>query len=174
MVPIRREFAKLDEVRVVFFAGVLAACGARTDLGGQRSDASVPPVTELQGVVVNDCAPNDGPAIAFALALPGASVIPSCPLPVVSALSIRISIWVDIPTAPGTYTLGDGSFASGAIADYCPFQGQCVAATSGTLTLTTFDATSATGFFSLVMPDQTTMTGKFTAISVCHNPLTCG
>ena len=154
---------------------VLASCGARTDLGGQRGDASsAPPGTELQGVVVNDCAPNDGPAIAFALALPGATVIPSCPNSVVSALSVRISIWIDPPTGPTTYALGSGSFSSGSIAVVCPFKGQCVAANSGTLTLTTFDASSATGHFTLEMPDSTTMTGNFTAISVCHNITQCG
>jgi hypothetical protein len=161
-------------VKPALAACLVVACGARTDLGGNRGDASGPPVTELHGVVVNDCAPNDGPAIAFALALPNATVVPSCANSVVSALSIRISIWVDMPTAPGTYALGDGSLASGSIAVYCPFQGQCVAADHGTLTLTTFDATSATGFFSLAMPDQTTMTGNFTAIAVCHNATLCG
>jgi hypothetical protein len=160
-------------VKRVLFAGLLVACGARTDLGGNRGDASST-VTELHGVVVNDCAPNDGPAIAFALALPDAVVVPSCPSSVVSALSVRISIWVDIPKAPGTYSIGDGSFQSGSIAVYCPFKGQCVAASSGTLTLTTFDDTSSTGFFSLQMPDSSTMTGQFTAIAVCHNPTLCG
>jgi hypothetical protein len=153
---------------------VLACCGARTDLGGQH-DASSLPATELHGVVVNDCAPNDGAAIAIALALPDATVVPVCANPVVSALSIRISIWgPNIPNAPGTYSLGDGSFSSGSIATYCPLKGQCVAATHGTLTLTQFDATSATGFFTLAMPDSTTMTGNFTAIPLCHNATQCG
>jgi hypothetical protein len=160
--------------RFALVAWLCLSCGARTDLGGTRGDASAPAVTELRGAVVNDCAPNDAPAIAFPLALPGAAVVPSCANSVVSALSIRISIWGDIPKGPGTYALGDGSFASGSIAVYCPLQGQCVAANSGTLVLTLLDGTSATGSFSLAMPDQTTMTGKFTAISVCHNPLTCG
>jgi len=160
-------------VRLVIVASVLAACGGRTDLGGGHGDASSP-VTELHGAVVNDCAPNDGPAIAFALALPEATVIPSCANSVVSALSVRISIWESIPKAAGTYSLGDGSFQSGSIAVVCPFKGQCVAAASGTLTLTTFDDTSATGFFTLAMPDSTTMTGNFTAISICHNPTLCG
>jgi hypothetical protein len=160
--------------RLAIFAILLAACGARTDLGGGHGDAATS-VTELEGVVVNDCAPNDGPATAFALALPGATVIPSCPSTVVSALSVRISFWApEIPKAPGTFTIGDGSFKSGSMATVCPFKGPCVAADHGTLTVTAFDATSASGFFTLAMPDQTTMTGNFTAISVCHNFAGCG
>jgi hypothetical protein len=157
-----------------FVVALVVACAARTDLGGHNNDASAPPGNELHGVVMNDCAPNDGAAIAFALALPDATVVPSCANSVVSALSVRVSIWNDIPTGPTTYALGGGSFASGSIAVYCPFKGQCVAANSGTLTLTIFDATQATGSFSLQMPDSTTMTGNFTAISVCHNITQCG
>ncbi len=159
------------------FALLLVACGGRTDLGGghasQTEDASQP---QLQGVVVNDCAPNDGLAIAFALAFPGATVVPSCANSVVGEGSVRISFWGPPPSAPGTYAVGDGTFPSGSLAAYCPTGGttQCVAATHGSFTLTEFTKTAASGSFSLVLPDQTIVTGSFSHIPLCNNSIMCG
>jgi hypothetical protein len=156
-------------------AGLVVACGARTDLGGNRDASSSPPVTELQGAVVNDCAPNDGPAITIPLAPSTAAVVPTCANWVVSDVIVRFSFWgPNMPKAAGTFPLGDGSFASGSYVAYCPSQGQCAQVVGGTLTLTEYGPTSATGFFTLQMPDSSTLTGNFTAIPICHNSPQCG
>ncbi len=158
----------------------LMACGARTDLGGHETvsalDASAPDAAlpSVNGAVVNDCAPNDAPAIAFPFALEGATVVPSCMNSVVSASSIRFSFWNPIVNAPGEFTVGNGSLASGSIASVCPSAGQCVAATHGTFTVTTFTETSASGFFMVVLPDQTMISRAFTDVPVCHNLALCG
>jgi hypothetical protein len=152
----------------------VVACGGRTDLGGHHADADASALPTVPGVVVNDCAPNDAPAIAFAFAMPGATVVPSCPNSVVSALSVRISFWSPIPKGPGEYAIASGSLESGSIAVYCPAKGQCIAADHGTLTLTDFSSVSAAGSFTLVMPDNTTIGGNFAEILVCQNPSMCG
>jgi hypothetical protein len=159
------------------FALLLVACGGRTDLGGvassQTADASQP--QKVQGALVNECAPNDGLANAYVLALPGATAIPTCTSSGVSAGSVHVSFWALPPSAPGDYTIGDGSFHSGSLGAYCPLApGPCLTAAHGTFTLTEFTDTAASGQFTLVFPDQTTVSGEFSHIPRCNNSIMCG
>ena len=151
---------------------LLVACGARTDLGGQREDASAP-ATQSPGVVVNECAPNDGPQVTFVLPLEGAT-LPACPSSLGGQGGFHISFWNPPPSAPGTYAIGDGSFASGSSATYCPLPpGPCTTADHGTFTLTELTS-EASGHFTVVLPDNTSMSGYFSKIPVCHNKTLCG
>lgn len=159
------------KLRTLLF-GLALGCGARTDLGGHvAADAGREAATaELDGVVVNQCSPNDGLAISFILSQGGFA--PTCSL--VSGVSVEITFWSPLPTTQGTYTIGDGSFPSGSSAVYCPQDGGgCVNATQGTLDVTDFTST-ASGSFSIVLPDATTVTGSFEKAVVCNNSLICG
>ena len=156
----------------------LAACGGRTQLGGTLGDSgadTVLPQPQAQGIALPDCAPNDGLAYTFEL---GGTVTPKCPSGSITAGSVRISMWSPILSGPGTYPIGDGTFASGSMAFVCATgPSDCTTASHGTLVLNAFTASAGSpiaGSYTLVLPDGTVVTASFADAVFCDNPLMCG
>ena len=147
------------------------ACGGRTQLRGTLGDSGAPtPGQQIGGDVLPACAPNDAPAYQFSFGTPA----PTCPSSASGDQSVLIEIWAPLPAGPGTYTLGDGSLASGGGAFVCTGPGVCSAASQGTLVLTEFSTTSASGSYDLVMPDGTTVAASFSSVPVCSQLRMCG
>ena len=117
------------------------------------------------------CAPNDGPALLFSLGV-GVEAVPTCQVPGIST-GVIILIWNPLPAAPGTFTIGDGSFVSGSSAFVCSAKNTCEQATGGTLVLTSFDATNASGSYTLTTATDTT-SASFEDVDVCPNSEQCG
>jgi hypothetical protein len=159
-VIVRRAFGLL--------ASLIVACGART---GLRTTSDASPSTELvDGVVLKACAPNDGPAFQFSLGTPA----PTCQVPgIAGGIGVIVIIWKPLPQGPGTFTIGDGSFASGSGAVVCDAKNSCLMAATGTLVLTSFTATSASGSYTLTTP-KTTVSASFEDVDVCPNSEQCG
>jgi hypothetical protein len=147
-------------------AFAFAACGARTDLGTRSSAGDAAPA--YSALVLNTCGPADGPAITFAIdtgAVCGGSLM--------QQPGTWINFWASpLPSAPGTYAIGNGKLNGSSGAQVCT-TAMCDIATGGTLTLTEMNATAAAGSYSLDLSDGTTVAGSFTAV-VCHNLPLCG
>ncbi len=166
-------------IRLLFTGAVLwavcGACGGRTELGGMiHGDGGAPdssPQAQLQGIVFRSCAPNDGPAYTFQV-----GPNPSCNPTSTTFNAAVITVWSPFPLGAGTFTVGDGSFASGSSAFACPQpNAPCVQASGGTLVLTEFvDGTSASGSYTLSLPDGTTASASFTKATFCPNAEVCG
>lgn len=116
------------------------------------------------------CAPNDGPALLLTLGV-GVDAVPTCQVPGIST-GVIILIWNPLPAAPGTFTIGDGSFASGSSAYVCSATNTCTQATGGTLVLTNITATSASGSYTLTAGSTTS--ASFEDVDVCPNSEQCG
>jgi hypothetical protein len=154
-----------------------AACGGRSQLGGTLGDAAAvsPPEPSAGGAVHRDCAPNDGAAYTFAL---GGPVAPTCSSTNVIPGSVHITIWSPLPSGPGTYPIGDGTFASGSTAIVCPTgPGPCTTASHGTLVLSAFapsPSSTIAGTYTLVMPDGTVVSTSFSDVVFCNDSPMCG
>ncbi len=158
---------------------MIAGCGARTDLHPVAASSDVPVVrdaqadvavtTSIEGIVRGNCAPNDGPALDLLLL---AAPIAACSA--TTDARITVSFWSPIPARPGTYTVGDGSFASGSNASVCVAGGACTNAARGTVTFTTFDAPGFTGSVDLDLPDGTHRHADFARVARCAAFVGCG
>ncbi len=144
---------------------VLVACGARTELRGQlQQDASA-----SDAFVINECGAADGPAIAIAI-----NAVASCEEAITNQQN---GTWIyfiaePIPSGTGNFVIGNGDPNGKSGAYVCDSSGQCAAATDGTLVITTYDANTLAGSYTLHLPNSTA-TGTFSA-AVCHNHTLCG
>lgn len=164
---------------------VVAACGGKTQTRQRPDDASVSNNEGGggggDGIVANECAPNDGPALQLIFNLE--------PPPQVSCTSrsmtkgqrqLTFYLWgAALPSGPGAITIQSGSASSiPATATVCT-QGTstttCSNATGGTLTLTSFtaSASSAAGSYSVTLANGDKVSGSFSATQ-CHNATQCG
>ena len=150
----------------IVFASVVIACGARTGL--RTTGDAAPPAALVDGIVLKACAPNDGPALSFSLGTP----VPSCQIPGIGT-GVIILIWNPLPTGPGTFTIGDGSFTSGSSGYVCESKNTCAQASGGTLVLTELTPTSASGSYTLTTTSGTT-SASFEGVAVCPNAEMCG
>jgi hypothetical protein len=105
------------------------------------------------GTINHSCGPEDGPALDIRLT-------PSKDTK--KGAWIDLSIYRDLPQLPlsaaKTYELNTGNDAS---ATRCRSVGHCVAADSGTLTLTRLDGTGGAGHYKLHLKDGTAEEGHF-------------
>lgn len=105
------------------------------------------------GTINHSCGPEDGPALDIHLTQSRDSKKDSW---------IDLSIYRNLPELPlsvsKTYELKTGNDAS---ATRCRSKGHCVAADSGSVTLTRLDGTGGTGNYKLHLTDGTSEEGSF-------------
>jgi hypothetical protein len=160
---------------------LLVACGGgRTQTRRLPDDASVSSGdggNGGDGIVVNECAPADGPALQFVFNLdPPALTCTRSPLQK-GQRQLTFYVWgTALPKGPGEVVVQGGSSAP-STASVCTLttSTNCVSAIGGTLTLTSFNpsASTASGSYSVNMKNGETVTGTFSATQ-CHNVAMCG
>ena len=155
--------------------GAGGTAGAPSSGGAPATGGAPAVVPAVDGIVLNNCAPNDAPALSFEL---GTLPKPTCESPVFGAGTVMISLWAPLPQGPGTYPIVSEEPIGGSVALVCVTgTSDCSTADHGTLVLTEFDPASsdtAAGSYSVVMADGTTFTGSFSALTICHNFMGCG
>ena len=134
---------------------------------GRKSEAKYPPHFPF-AYVQRDCGPADGPALAFYFTLK------QSPLGKYEEPFLMISINENLPSsAPQSYWIKSGKYA--VLASRCLSPGQCDAATSGTLHLTTFSpGKGATGEYELHFQDGRVERDSFNAAWHVAKHLMCG
>jgi len=152
-----------------FFAALALGCGSSTTLpdddppsdGGGEVDGGGGDALN-QGVIYDDCGPADGPAIAGFLT----AGMPVCDGSRMSSATPRLEI----------YAAGSGP--SWSVAEdfvtlrYCPSDGACEDATSGTLTLDPPMGSRTTLQVDLVFP-SISVEGGF-IVQLCEDDVLCG
>jgi hypothetical protein len=166
----------LEAVVALGLAGCGGSVSADSASGGQGgSGGATSSPQSVDGIVLNNCAPNDAPALSFEL---GTSPEPTCDAPVFGVGTVMISLWAPLPVGPGTYPIASEDPLGGSVALVCAHgPSDCVTADHGTLVLTKFDPASsnlAAGSYSVVSSDGSTLTGSFSALTICHNFMGCG
>lgn len=128
------------------------------------------------GVVANECGPTDGPALIVVLNLEEPA--PTCGTNgrtiAAGQRQITFYLWgAALPQGPGEIALQSGATAT-ATASVCTTKG-CVAATGGTLTLTSYaaSASTASGSYAVNLTTGEKVNGAFVATQ-CHNQTQCG
>jgi hypothetical protein len=171
------------------------ACGARTDLvpthddgaiastvlDASTLDAEVDSATPVvpNGIVLNECGPADGPALAFIVA-PGKLECPAacrrgtCPPDPMPPTRDVILLYRGLPTGPTTISFSLSGPAGAGFASSCR-EGLCTPAREVELTLTRFslDGAYAEGAYRLPLTDGTVASGAFVA-TMCENSIYCG
>lgn len=139
--------------------------------GGAGGGGGAPVAVSGESSVVNDCAPNDGPARTLKIGLSArtCSATPSKSL-------LRMSFYTHIDSPAGnTWTFGGGSADAQGV--YQPDIGDpsnIVAVLIGTLQITTWDGQSATGSYDVELVDGQHLVGLFDAIACLQEPALCG
>jgi hypothetical protein len=172
---------------IPFALFVLAACGARTLTKMGSDDAAVtpdatttapmptpgptptqpppdPPNVQVNAVILNDCAPNDGPAFRL---VAGSETLQCALGPNLTA--DEIIVWKSAPTKAAKFAV---SVPSSGVARVCT-KGMCVDAATATLEVTMVTQTLIIGTYQLPMKNPATMGRSFVA-KKCNNSAMCG
>ena len=154
------------------------ACGGRAELDVSiAADASAPidsgPIINT-AILVAECGPADGIAVAIVVAPSATCDSPSAVIDVGTTMRFY---GATLPDGIGSFPIGDGAPSAGSGATVCDSSG-CLTASSGTITITHqkwFEAfiTEVSGAYTITLSDGTTRTGAFVA-ECCHNPVQCG
>src|SRR6267378_6488971 len=153
--------------RVIPISLLTLACLSCSASCGRRYEAN-PTVRTSFAYVQGACGPTDGPAIEFYFT-PKQSQFGKYEEPF-----IMISINENLPSStPRDYSIKSGQYA--VLASRCLKPGQCDAATSGTLHLTTFSpGKGATGEYELYFQDGRVERNSFDATWCVVKQLMCG
>lgn len=132
------------------------------DTTGESSTGE--PTAPGDASVHDSCAPNDGPALEFRLALDAATCEAGW-----ADEQLRVMIFQGGPLAPGEYSLAQGGFAS-----LQPKGVQDPVTTNdGTLTIVSWDDGGVTGSYALTFPNAEVREGSF-AGPYCPGNFPCG
>lgn len=163
-------------VRSVSLFALCAACGGRTHTKSVPDDASVGDGGARSGIVANECAPNDGPALIVVLNVEAPT--PTCGTNgrtiAAGQRQITFYLWgAALPQGPGEIVVQTGASAA-ATASVCTSKA-CVNATGGTLTFTSYSASASTasGSYAVNLTTGEKVNGTFVATQ-CHNQTQCG
>jgi hypothetical protein len=124
------------------------------------------PTPRAPDVIINDCAPNDGPAFRLRVTQGGVS---DCTLTPPMGSYDEITAWQSLPMSAvaTSVVVGKNGEARSCV------MGKCTDGVSATIQLKMINANLATGVYTIVFPNASAKMGTFAAV-LCTNPAMCG